>query len=115
MAKHMFVALSVPQPGREEELEQWYDTQHMQDVLKLDGFVSAQRFRIDAGPQGANLPAWKLMGLYEIETDDIAATMGQIAKVARTPAMPLSDAFDPATSCRIVAAAASARFTKDGR
>ena len=114
MAQYRFIALSVPQPGREEELEQWYDTQHMPDVLKLDGFVAAQRFRIENGPQGADVPRWSLMGLYEIETDDIQATMAQIARVARTPAMPMTDAFDPATAVRIVAVEASDRITRAG-
>jgi hypothetical protein len=110
--KHTFIALSIPRPGREAEAEQWYDRQHIPDCLRLDGFVAAQRFRIDEQPVGVGVPAWKIMVVYEVETDDIAATMAQLAKVVRTPEMPMTDALNLSTALRFVALAASPRFQK---
>ena len=52
MQTYRLVALSSPLPGREEEYERWYDEQHIPDCLKLDGFLSAQRFRIEGKPAG---------------------------------------------------------------
>jgi hypothetical protein len=110
--KHTFIALSIPRPGREAEAEEWYDRQHIPDCLKLEGFVAAQRFRIDEQPAGVAVPAWKIMVVYEVESEDIAATMAQIAKVVRTPKMPMTDALDLSTALRFVALAASPRFQK---
>ncbi|WP_068076768.1 DUF4286 family protein [Novosphingobium lentum] len=111
MAHYRHVAFCSPLPGGEAELERWYDEQHIPDCLKLDGFVAAQRFRIEEQPAGSGVPAWNIMVIYEIESDDIAATLGQIAKVVRTPAMPMNDAIDMTTTMRLTAAAASPRFT----
>lgn len=102
MARHRLVAMSIPVPGREAELEHWYDNQHIPDCLKLPGFMAAERFRIDQQPMGIAVPAWKVMVIYEIESDDIAATLAQISKVVRTPAMPMTEALDMTTALRIV-------------
>jgi hypothetical protein len=112
MKTYSFLALSIPKPGREAEVEHWYDHQHIPDCLKLDGFVSAQRFRIDEAPIGAAVPAWKIMVIYEITTDDITATMAQIARVVRTPAMPMCDGLDMTTALRLIAEPAAPRFER---
>lgn len=112
LQKHTFIALSIPRPGREAELEEWYDHQHIPDCLKLDGFVAAQRFRIDQQPVGAAVPAWKVMVIYDVETDDIDNTMAQIARVVRTPKMPMTDALDLSTALRFIAVPASPHFRR---
>jgi hypothetical protein len=95
MSRHVQIALSSPCPGREEELERWYDEQHLPDVLRLDGFVSAQRFRLHGEPRGGvKVPAWQILVIYEIESDNLEMTLAQIPKVIGTPDMPRSDALD---------------------
>ena len=44
MTKCNFVILSNPVAGREDEFNEWYTKQHLDDVLKVPGFVAAQRF-----------------------------------------------------------------------
>lgn len=112
MPSYKWVALSEPQPGRERELEDWYDTQHLPDCLKLDGFVSAQRFRVDQKPVGIDVPAWKVMVIYDIESDDIEATLAQIPKVIRTPAMPMTDHIDLRTALRVLGKSTVPPLTK---
>jgi hypothetical protein len=112
MQSYRLVALSSALPGREEEYERWYDEQHIPDCLKLEGFQSAQRFRVGSMKSGVDLPAWQLITIYEIESDDIDTTMGQIAKLARTPAMRISEAFDIANSLLVTAVAAAPRAEK---
>lgn len=109
MAQYRHIAFSIPKPGQEAELERWYDDQHIPDCLRLEGFVAAQRFRIDEQPAGTGVPAWKVMVVYEIESDDLAATLAQIATVVRTPAMPMSDALDMTTALRISVSPAGPR------
>jgi len=112
MKTYRFLALSIPKPGCEQEVEHWYDHQHIPDCLRLEGFIAAQRFRIDEQPVGTAVPGWKIMVIYEISTDDIAATMAQIARVARTPAMPMCEGMDMTTSLRLIAAPASPRVER---
>lgn len=106
------VAFSTPVPGRELELENWYDTQHIPDCLRLEGFVAAQRYRIDQQPMGVDVPAWRVMVVYEIESADIDAALAQIPKAVRTSAMPMTDALDMSTALRVLATPASSRFVK---
>lgn len=114
MASYKWIALSSPLPGREEELERWYDEQHIPDCLKLDGFVGAQRFRVEQPPMGVAAPAWQVMVIYDIESDDIDATLAQIPKVIRTPAMPMTDAIDMTTALRVLGTAAAPKVGVDG-
>ena len=112
MQTYKWVAFSTPVPGRELELERWYDTQHIPDCLRLDGFVAVQRYRIDQQPMGVDVPSWRVMVIYEIESADIETTLAQIPKVIRTAAMPMTDALDMTTALRILATPASPRFVK---
>jgi hypothetical protein len=93
MAKYVFVVLTNPVAGREDEFNAWYDNQHLPDVLKVEGFVAAQRFKLT--PEGDKPDApHRYLALYEIETDDLARTQAALSAVAGSPAMPLSDAMD---------------------
>lgn len=89
MAKYLFVVLTNAADGRDAEFNDWYDNQHIGDVLKVPGFVSAQRFNIATQPA-----PYAYLTLYEIETDDLAATQAALGKAAGSPAMPMSTSLD---------------------
>lgn len=94
MARYELIVLSNPVEGQEEEYHRWYDEQHLKDVLSVDGVVSAQRFKVaDITPV-----AHRYMAVYGIETDDLAATMGQLGARAGTDSMPMSPAYDGANA-----------------
>ena len=57
-------------------------------LLKVDGFVAAQRFKIAPKPDDDGP---KYLAIYEIETDDINATLGMVRHRAGTPDMPMSE------------------------
>jgi len=46
MAKYVFVVMTNAVAGQEAEFNRWYDEEHLADVLKLPGMVSAQRFQV---------------------------------------------------------------------
>jgi hypothetical protein len=95
MAKYTFVVLTNPTPGKEAEYNRWYNEQHIPDVLQASGFVAAQRFRLaDTQMGGDNNKPYRYLALYEIETDDLAASLKDLASRANTPDMVLSDAID---------------------
>ena len=82
MAKYVFVVMTNAAEGQEAEFNRWYDEEHLGDVLKLPGMVSAQRFQV--APEEADNPraTLKFLTLYEIETDDLARTQAALAAAA---------------------------------
>lgn len=95
MPKYQYVIISQSAPGREQEFDDWYSNQHLPDVCKVDGVLSARRFVIDVQKTTElDAPQWRSLAIYEIESDDPEGTMQAISALANTEAMPLTDALD---------------------
>jgi hypothetical protein len=91
--KYLHIVQTSPTPGREDEFNEWYENVHVPQILTLPDFVSGQRFRLLAqdpfeGP--------RYLAVYEIETDDIAATLDTVRNTA--PARTKSGAIDISVS-----------------
>ena len=77
-----FIVFSNPStPGREEEFNNWYDHQHMPDVLRIPGFVSAQRFVTMSASPNSTLPRYLI--IFTLRSGDLAATNAEIARRLR--------------------------------
>ncbi len=102
-SKYTFVVLSNPTAGNEAEYNRWYNDQHLPDVLNVPGFVRAQRFKLsDAQMAGEADKTHRYLALYEIETDNVAAALKDLASRVGTNDMIMSDAIDMKTvSARI--------------
>lgn len=96
MARYIFVVLTDAVPGEDAAFNDWYDNRHVADVLKVDGYVSAQRFRF-VDRQGGHPAPLRYLALYEVEADDIDATHQRLAAVAGSSEMPWHPAFDRST------------------
>lgn len=94
MARHILLVQSEPRDGRDDEYNQWYDDEHLPDVLKVPGFVAARRFVAIPGVHG-ELPGQRYLAIYEVETDDPAAALAALSAAARS--MNLSPAFNRET------------------
>lgn len=95
MAKYTFVVLTNPTPGQDAEFNRWYNEQHIPDVLNAAGFVCAQRFRLSDTQMNPNAEkTHKYLALYEIETNDLAASLKDLQSRGGTPDMIMSDAID---------------------
>jgi hypothetical protein len=103
MSRHQLVVLTKALPGREAEFEDWYDTQHVPDVLRVPGVVSARRLHVQQVTAPTEAPAWLSLAIYEIEGDDPEAVLTQIKSRARTPEMPLTEALDQTGTWQILA------------
>ena len=94
MAKYVYVVQSNPVPGKEDQYNDWYRNVHLNDVLKVNGFTGAQLFRhrpVDGLPG----PELRYMALYDVDTDDLEATVAHNQHLAtETDEMPMTDAFD---------------------
>ena len=91
MARYAFTVFSKPVTGQEQEYNRWYDEQHLGDVLKVPGFVAAQRFKL-AQPD-ADVPA-QYLAIYQIDSDDLQQTMTALQGRAGSKDMPLSPSLD---------------------
>jgi hypothetical protein len=95
MGKHTFVVMTNPTAGKEDEFNEWYNKQHIPDVLNVPGFVSGQRFQIaDAQMSREAGKGYKYLAIYEIETDDLAGTLKELRARGGTPEIVASDAID---------------------
>ena len=91
MKKCSFIVFSNPQPGMEDEYNDWYTNQHLADVLKIRGFVTAQRFKL--AQADSTLPG-RYLAIYEMETDDPEASLAELFRCSGTEQMPLVAALD---------------------
>lgn len=91
MNRYCFVVFTTPVEGTDDEFNDWYSEQHLSDVLRIPGFVSAQRMKV---PDEATFLPGRYLALYQIETDDPQSCLDHIKQVAGTPAMVLSPTLD---------------------
>jgi hypothetical protein len=94
MARHLMIVQSNVTDGHcEVDFNKWYDEVHVPELLALPGIVAAERFSL--GPDlmpGKPRSGWEFLAIYELETDDIDATLKTI--VESLPVMTLSRAID---------------------
>ncbi|GEM31280.1 hypothetical protein NN3_22870 [Nocardia neocaledoniensis NBRC 108232] len=96
MTRYQYAVLTNPVEGREDEFNEWYTNTHVRDVLRIPGFVSAQRFELSSDGQRAAGPhPWRYFALYEIETDDLPAVLDELARRYDTADMVMSSALAP--------------------
>jgi hypothetical protein len=112
MTKHLFLVFTRPTPGREAEFNDWYDNEHLGDVLRVPGVTAAQRFRV--APQFTTPDMLHgYLAIYEIEGDDPQAALAAISGAANTDAMHISDALDTAAALTFLAKPISRRVSEE--
>jgi len=89
--KTYYTVYSNPMPGKEAEFNDWYTNVHLAEVLQIDGFLSAQRFRL-AEPQVVDDQPYRYMAMYEIEGDNIEQTIRNMMAAAGD--LQMTDAMD---------------------
>lgn len=93
MEKHLMVVMTNPVPGRDDEYNSWYDDQHLEDVLKIEGIRSAERFELSAAQRGDPPYPFEYLALYWIETDDLPSVVAELKRRSGTARMPLTEAL----------------------
>jgi hypothetical protein len=91
MTRHLLLVSANAADGQEAEFHQWYDEEHLPEILKVPGFVRAQRF-IAAPSTGGQLPSHSYLAVYEIETEDLPGALAALSTAAA--GMHISAAFD---------------------
>ncbi|MGC4250099.1 MAG: hypothetical protein QM605_01160 [Sphingobium sp.] len=91
MQKFSFIVFTNCVEGRDDEFNKWYTEQHLQDLMRIPGVVSAQRFRRSEHQRDPGPFEWEYLAIYNCETDDIDGIIGEIRSRVNTPAIPISD------------------------
>jgi len=97
MGNYTLVVFTNPVEGREDDYNEWYDNQHLGDVIAAAGFDRAERLRLtDIAPSSE--AKHRYLALYQVETDDPESVFKGLVAAAGTDAMPMSDAIDLASA-----------------
>jgi hypothetical protein len=91
--KYKMVVFTNAVEGKDKEFNDWYQNTHLKQIVSIKSFVQAQRFRFNANiiPGAAN-PS-RYMAIYDIETDDINASLGAMNDLAASGRMPLPESM----------------------
>jgi hypothetical protein len=93
MPRFSMLVSTNPVPGKEEEYNRWYDGRHLPDVLRLDGFVAAQRFRLADAEPAQDAPH-RYLAIYEVEAESVEAAGKVLTDGFASGALPMNDALD---------------------
>lgn len=92
----MIVGSNPTDPAQEAAFNEWYTEHHLDDVLRVAGFNAARRYTLsEVRPMLDTEPSpFGYLAVYEIESDDLAATARELQAALDSGAIPLSEAFD---------------------
>lgn len=86
----LYMVKSNPVAGKEDEYNRWYNDVHLPEVLQIDGFQTAQRFKLHTRQVQPN-PTHTYLAIYQIDSNDVDGTLANLSKATW---MNLSDAID---------------------
>jgi hypothetical protein len=86
--------MTNPVEGKEQEFNDWYDNQHIRDVLAVPGIVSAQRLKAADSQLGNRSSPYRYLAVYEVEVENLKDVIAAIVERGSTGKMPRSDAMD---------------------
>lgn len=95
--KYYFMVFSNAAAGKEDTYLKWYEGQHIHDLLRIPGFVSAQFFKLADTQFGGTQPQ-RYMIIWELETDNLPAVFADVNARLKDGRTVIVDAFDVPTS-----------------
>lgn len=111
MPRHTLVVFTNPSEGREDEYNQWYNETHLPEVLRAEGFVAAQRFKLSPTQMmKADAPS-QYLAIYEIEAEDVGKALDSLQQLATSGKMNMTEALDASKALALAYSAISDRVT----
>lgn len=97
MRDYVLVVYSNPAPGREQEYNDWYNDQHLRDVLAQPGYVSARRYKLTEFKLDAAMPdvSHQYVAFYFMRTDNPEKALDDMKTRVETGVIGLTDAMQP--------------------
>ncbi len=96
----LFLVLSNPVAGKDDEFNEWYDNVHVRDVLSIPGMMSAQRYALyetEINRAAGITPTHRYLCVYEMKGDP-DSIMGSVQEAVASGAMSIHEALDLETS-----------------
>jgi hypothetical protein len=87
VSRSVLLVFSNPADGREDEYNAWYTEHHLDEILAIDGFRLAQRFRLaDDTLMTQDTPdaPYRYLALYEVEEGARERADSALFALART-------------------------------
>ena len=95
MNRYVMMVLTNPVAGQDDAYNEWYDSEHVPDVVNVDGFVRGQRFRLAAtGLGNVDPPSHQYLALYDLEAESAAAANNALIEAARNGQIKGHEALD---------------------
>lgn len=101
MDKYIIAVQSNPTEGNEDAYNVWYNDTHLKEILQVPGFTAAQRFQVDTTTAG-EAPKYRYLAIYEVESDNPAATFETLGEAAADGSIAFSDAIDIADISAVI-------------
>lgn len=100
MPQSLLVAFVHPaSPAQEDEFNDWYDNVHIPQVVeRIPGVVGGSRYKYSDAqlvPED-QAPSRRYLSLYQLDTDDLAATAQRLGEALGDGSLDLTDAIDMA-------------------
>lgn len=97
MKEYVLVVYSNPVPGREDEYNDWYNNQHLQDVLAQPEYVQARRYKLTDLKLDPQMPdaSHEYVAFYHINTDNPEAALQGMVERVEAGVIGLSEAMAP--------------------
>lgn len=89
MSRYIMLAMTNAVPGREEEFNDWYTNEHLREVAQAPGIRAAQRFELASTQRYIGEYPFHYLAIYEIETDDLQATVDYLNEHVGTERVPV--------------------------
>jgi hypothetical protein len=94
---YRLIVLSNPSPDSERQYNDWYDHQHVPDVLRVPGFKAGQRLKlIGHSPSNPELPRYAVN--FEFDSADLQATIAEVKQRLKSGVTRSSPSFEVASS-----------------
>jgi hypothetical protein len=91
--KYKMLVFTNAAEGKDKEFNDWYQNTHLAQIVSIKSFTQAQRFRFSTNiVPGASDPS-PYLAIYDIETDDINASLAAMNELAVSGRMPIPDSM----------------------
>lgn len=105
MGKSILVVYTKPVVGKEGDFDEWYSSVHLPEVVRLDGFVAARRYRFVPEKEGELQPDLPYLAIYEVDDGMLEKARAALAealnssraalKAGQSPQLMPSDSLHP--------------------
>jgi hypothetical protein len=113
MSTQFMISFAKAVDGRKDELNEWFEKQHVADLLKIPGFVSARRIAVRPLGVREGVPVWDFMVIYEIDAEDVHSVIKEAGVRMAAGVIPMSDALDRSSSLTLLGSPLSFRQSSD--